>query len=88
MKKEKKREILVEEINGVPLAMVPIPAGSFTMGSVSGQAEVNERPRREMSLPGFYLGRVTVTKSLWRAVLNQSNARVNPNNSYPVRGVS
>ncbi len=88
MKKEKKREVLVEEIRGLPLEMAPIPAGSFTMGSVSAQAADNESPRREMSLPGFYLGRVTVTKSLWRAVMKPGITRINPNNTYPVQNLS
>lgn len=53
--------------------MVPIPAGSFTMGCVAGRDDVqgrcaeNEKPPHTVSLPAFQLGKYEVTFDEWDA---------------------
>ena len=43
--------------------MVPIPAGTFRMGSPPGEAgrDEDEGPQHEVTLPAFYMGRLEVT---------------------------
>jgi sulfatase modifying factor 1 len=41
--------------------LVPIPAGEFTMGSDSGEAD--EKPQRNLYLPDFYISRYPVTNA-------------------------
>lgn len=54
----------VEDINGVGLAMVEIPAGSFTMGS---SEDKNEKPIHRVNVSLFYLGKYEVTQAQWHA---------------------
>jgi formylglycine-generating enzyme required for sulfatase activity len=43
--------------------MVPIPAGTFTMGSPESEAgrQADEGPQHQVTLPAFYMGRTEVT---------------------------
>lgn len=41
-----------------------VPAGPFTMGSDSGRAD--EKPKRQVNLTGFYMGKTEVTVALWK----------------------
>jgi formylglycine-generating enzyme required for sulfatase activity len=47
----------------VKFDMVPIPAGSFTMGSPAGEAgrSEDEGPQHEVAIPAFWMGAVEVT---------------------------
>jgi len=47
----------------VTFEMVPIPAGTFRMGSPPGEPgrDEDEGPQHEVTLPAFYMGRVEVT---------------------------
>ena len=48
---------------GVSFDMVPIPAGSFTMGSPESEAgrQPDEGPQHTVKLPAFYMGKLEVT---------------------------
>jgi formylglycine-generating enzyme required for sulfatase activity len=73
-----------EDINGIPLEMVDIPAGSFMMGS-SESPGGTERPVHAVKVPQFYLGKYEVTQAQWRAVakLPRVNRDLNPDPSVP-----
>jgi gamma-glutamyl hercynylcysteine S-oxide synthase len=48
------------------LEMVEVPAGPFLMGAPEGRFSYdNERPRHEVQLPAFRIGRVAVTNGDW-----------------------
>ena len=56
--------------DSVALTMLWIPPGSFTMGAADGEPESSdsERPQRQVSLAGFFLGQTPITQAQWRAV--------------------
>ena len=63
------RDVL-EVPDGIPLEMLLIPGGSFTMGSPEDEPErrYREGPQHEVSVPSFLMGRYPVTQAQWRAV--------------------
>ena len=52
----------------VPADMVLIPAGSFQMGGVAGEGDVDELPAHAVTLSAFYLEKYEVTQALWSDV--------------------
>jgi formylglycine-generating enzyme required for sulfatase activity len=76
-----------EDINGVPLEMVLVPGGSFSMGSPAGEGNDNERPQHQVIVPTFYLGKYEVTQAQWQALMgdNPSNFK---GDTLPVEQVS
>ncbi len=50
---------------GVDLELVPIPGGTFRMGSDTGRA--SERPVHSVTVPAFYLGKYPVTNAQYQA---------------------
>ncbi len=58
-----------------PPDMILIPAGSFLMGSDDPLADPDERPRRSVYLPAFYIDRNEVT--------NAAYARYDPGHAFP-----
>lgn len=68
----------VEDLNGVSLEMVKIPAGTFLMGSPEDEFKREkeyESPQHQVSVQSFYIGRFEVTQAQWVAVMgyNPSN---------------
>ena len=59
-----------EVIAGISLELVPIPGGTFMMGSSSGELNrtSDEGPQHQVTLGAFYMGKYEVTQSQWRAV--------------------
>ena len=57
--------------NGVPLHMVQIPGGTFVMGAPDDEpgAKSSERPRHQVTVAPFYLGKYPGTLDQWRAVM-------------------
>ncbi len=51
----------------VALTLVPIPAGTFWMGSPEGRAHV-ESPQHEVTLNSFWMAQTPITQVQWRAV--------------------
>ena len=52
------------------LTMLPIPAGSFLMGSPDGESERfdDEGPQHEVTLGAFWMAQTPTTQAQWRAV--------------------
>jgi formylglycine-generating enzyme required for sulfatase activity len=61
------REELAE---GVFLDMVSIPGGTFWMGAAKGesQARKNEKPRHQVTIEPFFMGKFAVTQAQWREI--------------------
>jgi formylglycine-generating enzyme required for sulfatase activity len=54
-----------EDIAGISLELVPIPGGTFAMGSTESDAE---KPPHQVTVSSFYMGKYEVTQAQWRAV--------------------
>ena len=69
--RQKEVEYFTENINGVSLDMILIPAGSFIMGAREGELESrdSERPTHLVTISTpFFMGRYPITQAQWRAV--------------------
>ncbi|MGB3292505.1 MAG: SUMF1/EgtB/PvdO family nonheme iron enzyme [Phormidesmis sp.] len=64
----KRYHVFQESIGDVLLGLVPIPGGTFQMGSPDGQGEDNEKPQHPVTVPAFLMGRYEVTQAQWKAV--------------------
>jgi formylglycine-generating enzyme required for sulfatase activity len=55
----------------VPLVLVRIPAGTFTMGSPAWERErwPNEGPEHQVTVSSFYIGKTEVTQAQWAIVM-------------------
>ncbi len=75
---------------GVKLEMVRIPAGSFTMGSPSGEPgrESDEKTHRVALTKDFWLGKYEVTQAQWQAVMGNNPSEFKKGGNYPVEQVS
>lgn len=66
----------VQSISGssLEITMVPIPAGTFTMGSVSGDADakLDESPSRILEIPAFWMADAEITWELYKMYLNRT----------------
>lgn len=73
----------------VGIKFMAVPAGSFQMGSPSG-GDDDERPVRQVSLTGFWLGATEVTQGQWQAVMgsNPSHTSYGIGSNNPVNQVS
>ncbi|MEB3359180.1 MAG: formylglycine-generating enzyme family protein [Synechococcales bacterium] len=71
---------------GLPLRMMLIPAGRFTMGSPKDEPERTEAegPQHEVAISQFFMGQYPVTQSQWRfvAALPQVNRELDPDPSH------
>ncbi len=84
--------------DALPLHMVLIPGGTFTMGSPDDEPErsEDEGPQHPVNVPKFLMGRYPVTQAQWRAVaaLPQVERSLEPDPSrfkgdnHPVEQVS
>jgi len=54
----------------VPAGLAPVPAGSFIMGNSVAGDDIPDAPPHQVTLSGFYMARVPVTKADWDAVRN------------------
>ena len=75
--------------NGVSLEMVQIPGGTFTMGSPAAEAErdKDEDPQREVTVPGFFMGKYPVTQAQYQAIMGTNPAHFQ-GDKRPVERVS
>jgi formylglycine-generating enzyme len=71
------------------IKLMAVAAGSFQMGSPSG-GESDERPVRQVTLSGFWLGATELTQGQWQAVMgsNPSDTSRSIGASNPVNNVS
>jgi formylglycine-generating enzyme required for sulfatase activity/uncharacterized caspase-like protein len=65
--------------NGITLDMVSIPAGSFEMGSPSGEKErsQSEGPQHIVKVPTFFLGKFEVTQEQYQQVMASDPSNFN-----------
>jgi formylglycine-generating enzyme required for sulfatase activity/uncharacterized caspase-like protein len=75
--------------NGITLEMVEILAGSFKMGSPSGEKgrEKNEEPQHDVNVPAFYLGKFEATQEQYQQIMG-SNPSSSKGAKRPVENVS
>ena len=69
---QSRTQVFRERIDGLELAMLRIPAGSFVMGSPPGELERGEsesqQRQQRLELGEFLLGRTPITQAQWRTV--------------------
>ncbi|MGH9844280.1 MAG: caspase, EACC1-associated type [Blastocatellia bacterium] len=73
----------IEDLNGVPLEMILVPAGKFTMGS---EKRDSEKPPHEVNVPAFYIGKFQITQAQWQAVMRNNPSHFKGDN-LPVENV-
>jgi formylglycine-generating enzyme required for sulfatase activity len=61
--------------NGVILAMVEIPAGTFIMGSPQGEGYDWEKPQHQVSVPSFFMSKYPVTQAQYQAIMGNNPSR-------------
>jgi formylglycine-generating enzyme required for sulfatase activity len=63
-------QAFVEQIDGLELTMLKIPAGSFLMGSPEGEEErsSDEGPQHRVEIGEFLMGQTPITQAQWRVV--------------------
>ncbi|HWT00283.1 MAG TPA: bifunctional serine/threonine-protein kinase/formylglycine-generating enzyme family protein [Pyrinomonadaceae bacterium] len=69
---QKSFQSFTENVNGVRLEMVAVPAGTFVMGTDDADPRrhgENEEPAHSVTVPNFYIGKYEVTQAQWRAVM-------------------
>lgn len=83
------RPSFTENIRGVPLEMVLIPAGSFTMGSPDSEdgRERDEGPPHHVTVQQFYMGKYEVTQAQYRALMGMNPSNFKGDN-LPVESLS
>ena len=79
-----KAQQFIEQLpNGLTLAMVLIPSGTFLMGAPEAepQSRDSERPQHLVTVPEFLMGRYPMTQAQWWAIaeLPKVNIDLNPN---------
>jgi eukaryotic-like serine/threonine-protein kinase len=84
-KSQRKAERFTEDLgSGVPLEMIYVSAGSFTMGS---EEYDHEKPRHVVNVPGFYMGRYQVTQEQYLKIIGKNPSKW-PDVKLPVERVS
>jgi len=78
-----------ENVNGVSLELLAIPAGTFMMGAPQFEMGSfrNECPQHSVSVPGFYMSKYEITQAQWQAVMG-SNPSGFRGDTRPVESVS
>jgi formylglycine-generating enzyme required for sulfatase activity len=56
----------------ISLEMIAIPGGKFWMGSPDGQGYDFERPRHEVTIAPFFMGKYPVTQAQYQAVMGKN----------------
>jgi formylglycine-generating enzyme required for sulfatase activity len=67
-------------IDDIPLEMVLIPDGTFTMGSPETEEErsyADERPQHNVTLSSFLMGRYPITQAQWQAIASRTDLKIN-----------
>jgi formylglycine-generating enzyme required for sulfatase activity len=74
---------------GVTLDMVLIPGGSFMMGSPDSEPDrfSDESPQHQVTLPGFWMGKYSITQAQYQAIMGNNPANFKGDNR-PVEQVN
>ncbi len=82
--------LILDLPHNIKLEMIKIPAGSFFMGSADNNSRASkyEKPRHQVTLQEYYLGKYPVTQEQYQAVMgyNPSHFKDNPKN--PVESIN
>jgi len=65
---KKRAQYFCQDLDGILLEMVYIPAGEFLMGSAEGDKD--EKPQHLVSIPSFFIGKYLITQAQWQVVAN------------------
>ncbi|MBF0417171.1 MAG: formylglycine-generating enzyme family protein [Magnetococcales bacterium] len=78
----------MHDFSGMPF--VHLPGGCFWMGSPEGEAgrDIDEGPRHEVCLGGFWMGRHEVTQGEWLQVMGSNPAHFALSEHHPVEQVN
>ncbi|MGF1674004.1 MAG: formylglycine-generating enzyme family protein, partial [Rivularia sp. (in: cyanobacteria)] len=74
-RRNRQAKYFVEDLgNNLPLEMVQIPGGTFTMGSPPGEAQRldTEGPQHQVTVPEFFMGKYAVTQAQYQAVMGEN----------------
>jgi len=77
-----------EYIDSIPLEMVLIPDGTFTMGAPEREegSDSRERPQHNVTISAFLMGRYPITQAQWQAIASRTDLKINedlePDPSY------
>jgi formylglycine-generating enzyme required for sulfatase activity len=84
------REITVTLPGNVPLVLVRIPAGTFTMGSpTSERGRGDDETARQVTLTrDYFVGKYEVTQGQWRAIMGNNPSYFSSGDDFPVDQVS
>ncbi|MCB0575361.1 MAG: formylglycine-generating enzyme family protein, partial [Saprospiraceae bacterium] len=78
-----------EIVNGCEFRMIYVEGGAFEMGSPdNGEAYFDERPRHQVMVPDFYIGKYPVTQALWTAIMDGDSPSAFKEENCPVGQVS
>ncbi|MDJ0746617.1 MAG: formylglycine-generating enzyme family protein [Xenococcaceae cyanobacterium MO_167.B27] len=66
-------------VDGIPLEMVLIPDGTFTMGAPEKEegSRSNERPQHNVTISAFLMGRYPITQAQWKAIAQKTDLKIN-----------
>ncbi len=84
-------EVTLSLPGGQTMTLVKIPAGTFAMGSPSGERyrDTDEGPQHQVTLTrDFYISRTEVTQGQWQAVMGANPSTSSIGADYPVESVS
>lgn len=71
---------------GTGMEFLHIPGGCFMMGDDSG--EPDERPRHEVCVYDFWMGRYEVTQGQWKTIMESNPSKFKAGDNHPVETVS
>lgn len=72
--------------NGPTFEMIPIPGGTYEMGSDS--PDMYNRPQHTVTISSFLMSKYEVTQELWQAVMGSNPSNFLNGGKYPVEKVS
>lgn len=79
-------------VDTVPIVMMPIEGGTFTMGLTRPGLATHDLeqalPTHEVTLDDYYMARFEVTQQLWKTVMGDNPSLFSGNDSLPVDQVS
>ena len=78
-------------LDDIPLDMVLVPGGTFTMGCTLAESDCysRETPAHQVTLGEFYIGKYEVTQDIWKKIMGINyNPSGNSGNNFPVENVS
>jgi formylglycine-generating enzyme required for sulfatase activity len=81
-------ESFTDDLNGVPLEMIFVLGGSFRMGSAKGVWRYGEKPKHNVTVPDYFIGKYQITQSQWNAVMGENPSFYRGDSVLPVENVS